>query len=75
MKNSHEEKLRTSERFIFVYKIAKFKHLKDSGFDYLFKCLNEGSGNYFFVFDNLPEIRECLREYNRDNPYIESKRG
>lgn len=61
----YEKRNNTSERFIIVYSPPKLRYLKELGFIYLFKCLNEKTCSPFWVFDAIPEIRKALDEYVR----------
>lgn len=64
---TYEQNLKTSDRFIICYSVRKMKYLKDNGFYYLFKCINERSNSPFWVFDLTPEMRTALSEYKKPN--------
>ncbi len=64
---TYEKNLQTSNRFLMCYSVRKMKYLKDKGFYYLFKCINERSNSPFWVFDLTDEIRTALSEYTKPN--------
>jgi hypothetical protein len=55
--------INVTNKYFFCYSINLFRHIRDSGIQYISKGINPSTGRSFWLFERTDELNDKLTEW------------